>query len=157
MVKPPSVAATADLEFPLSIAQGPLWVEFRESDETSVTLNAVLCPLGRAFIDKGKIGKHYRSISRNGLVLLMSRHSVEELENAAIRVRFSIWHQSHLRGERATPRGILLCANIPEAASREGDQMGDFMRTVVARESVAEAALSIDLGAQRSLNFLSRA
>jgi hypothetical protein len=149
----PTIAKAFDVEFLRSVVQGPIWNHFRKAGESSITLDTILCPFGHAFIGKGRMGSHGRSISRNGLVLLMSRSSVAELENGRVRVRLAIWHRSHLRGERAKPWGILLCANILEA-SCGSRQLGDFMRTVVAGGPMAEAALSIDLGGERTLNFL---
>lgn len=149
----PTIATPIDGQLLRAIAHGPIWNHFRKSGKTSVMLDAILCPLGRAFIGKGKIGSHCRSISRNGLVLLMSRSSVAELENVRVRVRLAIWHRSHLRGERAKPWGILMCVNTLEG-SRKSDQIGDFLRTAITQKPIAEAALSIDLGGERSLNFL---
>ena len=149
----PTIATAIDVQFLRAIAHGPIWNHFRKSGKSSVMLDTILCPLGRAFILKGKVGSHWRSISRNGLVLLVSRSPIAELENVRVRVRLAIWHRSHLHAERAKPWGILLCANTLEG-SRKSDQMGDFMRTAIAREPVAEAALSIGLGGERTLNFL---
>ena len=151
----PTIAKAFDVEFPALGRSGAYLESLSQGRRKLNHTRHNSLPFRPPFIGKGRIGSHGRSISRNGLVLLMSRSSVAELEleNARVRVRLAIWHRSHLRGERAKPWGILLCANILEASCGSG-QLGDFMRPVVAGGPMAEAALSIDLGGERTLNFL---
>lgn len=64
--------ALAQTSLMRSIVRGPLWTEFESSPSTSLFLNVTLGPFGPAFIAKGKVGHHFKSISRNGLIILMS-------------------------------------------------------------------------------------
>jgi hypothetical protein len=68
-------------------------------------------------------------------------------------VRISSWHRAHLLREGPKPWGILLCANAVKSF-RHGDFRRDCLRTVLTREQMGNAQLSIDLGGQRILNFL---
>jgi hypothetical protein len=64
----------------------------------------------------------------------------------------SIWHRRHLRDEPPSPWGILLVAK-PAAAPRPGAQRSLLVASLGASHA-SDAALSIDLGGQRFLNFL---
>lgn len=92
-----------------SIVRGPLWDEFEASQRTSLLLNVKLPPLGPAFIPKGKVGRHFKSISRNGLVILMSTFPPRDVPNStAVHLRVAVWHRSHLQDDPAMAYGLLL-------------------------------------------------
>jgi hypothetical protein len=137
-----------------SIGRGPLWTEFESSQRTSLLLDVRLPPLGPAFIAKGKIGRHFKSISRNGLILSMSTIPLRELSDSVpIRLRLAVWHRWHAQNEPATPYGLLLHARplqITSAQSRER-----LARAEVAKSHSTDASLSLELGGERFLVFFS--
>jgi hypothetical protein len=136
-----------------SIACGPLWTEFESSQGTSVLLNVTLPALGPTFIAKGKVGRYFRFISRNGLILLMSTTSTDDLQYAtAVRLRIAIWHRSHLRTEASVPYGLLLHAQPLQTISAQSDE-APYRAEVTALHS-ANAVLSLELGGERFLNVL---
>ncbi|HLV94839.1 MAG TPA: hypothetical protein VKS44_06585 [Candidatus Acidoferrales bacterium] len=135
-----------------SIVRGPLWKRFVESAETSLTLETIVCPFGRAFISKGQVGTHHRAISRNGLVLLVSHEALASMEGFCARLRLSIWHRAFLRNKPAEPWGIILHAAIVEPP-RTADRAGGVLQASIGRAAELAAALSIELGGERTLNF----
>ena len=136
-----------------SIACGPLWTEFESSRGTSVLLNVTLPALGLAFIAKGKVGRYFKSISRNGLILLMSATSPDHLQYAtAVRLRIAIWHCSHLRTEAAVPYGLLLHPRPLQTTSAQSEE--GLYRAEITASHFANAALSLELGGERFLNIL---
>jgi hypothetical protein len=135
-----------------SIARGPLWIEFESAHRTSLLLDVALCPLGPAFIAKGKVGRHHKSISRNGLIILMSAAPLQELLDATLlRLRLAIWHRSHLPNDPATPYGLLLNVRLPRITQKQVGESG--YRTLIAAAHARDAALSLELGGGRFLNF----
>jgi hypothetical protein len=137
------------------IARGPLWREFESSSQTSLALDVVLGPLTQAFIAKGKVGRHHRFISRNGLVLVMGVEPLGEMERRRVRLCVSIWHRSHLFGEPPRPWGILVrvhCAGQLEIPSVR-ERTSTLLRAELTSVHAPDAALSIDLGAGRVLSF----
>jgi hypothetical protein len=134
-----------------SIARGLLWSEF-ESSRTSLLLDVTLPPLGRAFIPKGKIGRHFEFISRNGLVILMSAVPPKELQNpTAVRLRVAIWHRAHLHTEPTTPFGLLLHAQPLQIIATQARER--LYRAEVTASHSADADLSLELGGERFLNI----
>ncbi len=106
-----------------------------------------------AFIAKGKVGRYFKSISRNGLILLMSATSTDDLQYAtAVRLRFAIWHRSHLRTEAAVPYGLLLHPRPLQTISAQSDE--GLYRAEITASRFANAALSLELGGERFLNIL---
>jgi hypothetical protein len=140
------------LPFLRSIVRGRLWEELEASRRPSISLEVSLCRLERSFMLKGQVGRHFHSISRNGLVLLLSSRPVEELDNLQLHLRLSIWHRSHLPREPATPWGILLFAQA-SAAPYGLNREPPTLLTTLADSHATAAALSIELGGARVLNF----
>jgi hypothetical protein len=133
-----------------SIVRGLLWDEFEASQRTSLLLNVTLPPLGPAFIAKGKVGHHFKLISRNGLVILMSTVPPRDLPNSsAVRLRVAIWHRSHVQNEPAMPHGLLLHAKPLQIISTHDC----LYRAEVTASHSYYAALSLELGGTRFLNF----
>jgi hypothetical protein len=136
-----------------SMARGPLWDESEASRRASLLLNVTLPPLGPAFIAKGKVGRHFKAISRNGLVILMSTFPPRDVPNStAVRLRVAVWHRSHLQHEPATPYGLLLHAQVLQIT---GTLPHDRVyRAEVTASHSSDAALSLELGGERFLNIL---
>ena len=150
---PAKLLTPRDPLFLRSIASGPLWMKFRQSGESSFLLSALLCSFGRALIQKGRIGGHHRAVSRNGLVLFMSREPIAAMEGVRAKIRLSVWHRAFLPGEPAAPWGILL--HVTQEPSQRADAARDLLQAEITRESLATATLSIELGGERILNFSS--
>lgn len=145
------------MSFLRSIARGPLWREIENSWRTSHWLEAALPPLGAAFISKGKIGRHFRAVSRNGMVLLIGAEQHAEISAARMRLRMSIWHRAHLPNEAAEPWGILLYAQRGEANGPAAIPAAGHRGLIASLDAdhAPDSALSIELGGQRVLNFFS--
>jgi hypothetical protein len=73
-----------------------------------LSLPAVVCDLRRRFIAKCRVGDGYRSVSRNGRVLLCADRPLDELAGRAALVRVQGWHKPVLPGDRPEPYGLLL-------------------------------------------------
>ena len=138
-----------------SIVRGRLWDELGASRRSSIPLEACLCHLERSFILKGLVGRHFHSISRNGLVLLLSPRPMDELHDLQLKLRLSIWHRSQLPHELATACGILLFAQASTARHSLNGEPPTFL-TTLERSHATAAVLSIELGGAHVLNFLSR-
>lgn len=135
-----------------AIARGPLWDEFESSHRTSLSLDVALLPLGLAFIQKGKVGRHFKFISRNGLILIMTTTLLRDLpDSAIIRLRLATWHRSHLQNERAMPYGLLLHARPLQITHMQS--RAHLYRTEVIACHSEGAVLSLELGGERFLNF----
>jgi hypothetical protein len=147
--------ASAKISLAGSLASGPLWVEFESSAQSSLRFDAAFCPLGSCFIPKGNIGRHFQSISRNGLILLMSTTPAREFgQGALVHLRLSIWHRAHLPGEAAAPYGLLLHAQDLEPVESHASA-GPLYRAEIAPAPLSTRVLSVALGAGRFLNFAS--
>ena len=68
---------------------------------------ASLPDLRPSFIAKGKVGRSYRAIARNGRVLMASDRNLAELTGEVSLVRFQVWHRSILPYEPQRPYGLL--------------------------------------------------
>jgi ferredoxin len=152
---PVPLAEVEALPFLRTIVRGPLWEEFEAFCRSSLPLEVCFCHLERAFVPKGQVGRHFRSISRNGMVLMLSPRPTYELDDQQLHLRLLIWHRSHLPREPATPWGILLFARASKATDGPKSERSIF---VVALEDShdATAALSAELGGARVLNFFPR-
>lgn len=141
------------MPFLRSIAQGPLWREMEKSSRTSLSIETTLPPLSPAFLPKGQMGRHFRAVSRNGQVLLMSPQPLGEMEHRRVRLRVSIWHRAHLPREAPGPWGLLLFARALEVSAGPGVQF-PVLAAALGGAHACEAALSVELGGGRFLNFL---
>jgi hypothetical protein len=82
----------------------------------------------------------------------MSTAPLQELAvNAHVRLRLAIWHRAHLPNERATPYGLLLHAT-PRDESHLRASLIRYHAALDASHS-PDAALSLELGGRRFLNF----
>src|SRR5260370_35938255 len=86
-----------------------IWGRLLESAEAeSILFHAILCDLRPRFIPKGRIGRGYRAIARNGRVLLTSRLPLEALVGREAVIRLQPWRKIILPGEKPQVYGILL-------------------------------------------------
>jgi hypothetical protein len=134
-----------------SIARGPIWSDFEGARRSSILLDAALPCLAPAFVSKGRIGRHYRAVSTNGYVLLLTRREAGEMEDAITRLRLSIWHRSNGAGGPAAPWGIALCA-LPDCAGFA--EPPHLLFAKLDSGYASDAALSLELGGERFVNFM---
>jgi hypothetical protein len=80
-----------------------------------LSLSAVLCDLRPRFLPKGRAGRGYRSIARNGRVLLCSDRPPAELAGQTAAVRVQLWHRAVLPGDAPEPFGLLLAVRCHAA------------------------------------------
>jgi hypothetical protein len=71
-------------------------------------LTAWLCDLRPRLLPKGRAGKGYRAIARNGRVLLASHQPLAELTGRRALVRLQTWHRRILAQYPPEPFGILV-------------------------------------------------
>jgi hypothetical protein len=79
-----------------------------ESVEWPLNLRVRWCDLRPRFIDKGRAGRGYRAVARNGRILLASPVAFAELPGRVTGVRFQVWHKTILPGAPAEEYGVLL-------------------------------------------------
>lgn len=111
-----------------------------------MTLRVQLCDLRRRFLAKGRAGRGYRAIARNGRVLLASSQTLAELADRIARVRLQTWHRFILPGEPPEAYGVLLyvqplLVGEPEFVTR------------LAREADGPFELRLDVGGGSALEF----
>lgn len=140
------------VEFLRNIAQGPIWREM-ESRGSAAILRARLGDFGASLIAKGKVGRHFRAISRNGLVLWMSALPMSECCDAMLRLRISIWHRASLPGERPSPWGLLVYVEPCPSAAAGSPPPQPLYDGRFGSCASPNAALSIELSDRRFLNF----
>jgi hypothetical protein len=73
-----------------------------------LNVTARLGDLRPRFIPKGRVGRGYRAIARNGRVLLASDRPLADLCERVVGVRLQVWHKAILPGDRPEPYGLLL-------------------------------------------------
>jgi hypothetical protein len=98
------------------LLQGPL---LEPAEALPLTINTILCDLRPRFLTKCRAGRGFRSISRNGRILLASALPLDDLTGQEVRLRFQIWHKTILPDAPAEPYGLLVCADA--ASSRAGE------------------------------------
>jgi hypothetical protein len=108
-------------------------------------LSAALCDLRPRFLPKGRAGRGFRAIARNGRVLLVSDVPLAELAGRAARVRLQTWHRALLAGDRPKPYGLLLCVRGADDTPAWG--------TRLLREPEAPFGLALALGGGVVLEF----
>jgi len=122
---------------------GPLWMG-RDHGCESIIFDAVLCNLRPRFIPKGRVGRGYRAVARNGRVLLAANLPLEALADSLAAIRIQPWHKVILPGEMAELFGILICASCPDPGKPSGLHQAT-------KEPIFEACLSADLQAPADL------
>jgi hypothetical protein len=121
------------LDGPLASASEPL------------VLTARLGELRPRFLPKGRVGRGYRAIARNGRVLLASDRPVTELAGRVVRLRVQTWHRAILPGEPPEPYGLLLCVREAEAGG-EAAHTAELVARVRMPEGVARLVLDVGGG-----------
>jgi hypothetical protein len=129
-----------------------LWDDLERQGAESLRLRAELCDFGHAFISKGRIGRHARSISRSGLILLMNSMTSEELEGTMADIHLSVWHRSILPQRPPEPYGVLLTLR-PALRNRFGDRVTSTYIAALRDASSPDSVLSLDVGGGRILVF----
>lgn len=135
--------------FPAKLAdllRGPLL----ETAGWPIPLAAVLDDLGRSFLPKGRDGRGYRAVARNGRILLASDRPVAELAGQAVCMRLQTWHRRVLPQDPPTPRGILLVVR-----GDDGPRTTPIYEACLVREAEAPFALALDVGGRLVLVFRS--
>jgi hypothetical protein len=111
-------------------------------------LCATLCDLTPRFLAKGRAGRGYRSVARNGRVLLCSDVPPAELAGRVAAVRVQTWHRAVLAGDAPEPYGLVLtvrCLDRPPESP--------LFTTRLAKASEREGELWLDLGGRLALAF----
>jgi hypothetical protein len=130
------------------LLQGPL---LETAAQWPITLRTLLCDLGRTFLPKGRAGRGYRAVARNGRVLLASDRPVAELTGQIRTVRFQTWHRAILAGDSPTPYGLLLYVTSEGGPDAEAPYDTRLVRT-----PEVPFALALDLGGRLILEFRPR-
>ena len=89
------------------------------------------------------------------MVLMLSPRPTYELDDQQLHLRLLIRHRSHLPREPATPWGILPIARASIATDGPKSERSIFVATLEDSHD-ATAALSVELGGARVLNFFPR-
>src|SRR5438552_7971751 len=97
---------TSPFDWESSLLRGPL---LREAGRLPLTLHVRWCDLRPRLIAKGRAGRGYRAVARNGRVLLASDVPLADLPGRVTRLRIQTWHKVILSGDAPKPYGILLC------------------------------------------------
>jgi hypothetical protein len=102
------------------------------------------------FLPKGRAGRGYRAVARNGRVLLASDRLLENLAGRAAAVRLQTWHRVILPGDPPTPHGVLMCVRAIEE-SREA-----AYEARLSEDAAGPFAFALDVGGERVLEFRRR-
>jgi hypothetical protein len=113
-----------------------------------ILLTARWCDLGRSFLPKGRVGRSFRAVSRNGRVLLASDLPLEDLRGRCVQARLQTWHRTILAGTPPDPFGVLVCLR----GQAELQAQSSHVARLVAAETTG-ADLVIDVGALRLLEL----
>jgi hypothetical protein len=116
-----------------------------------LVLAARLCDLRPLLLPKGRAGRGYRAIARNGRVLLASDRPVEELRGRVAVVRLQTWHRAILPGDLRQPYGILVCVHDGRGPTTE-----PVYQTQLVPAGTDPFDLGLDLGGGRTLVFQRR-
>jgi len=116
-------------------------------------MTTALGDLGRAFIPKGGVGRHYRAVSRNGRVLLATDRPLEECGNRIVWLRIACSHRQILSDDESCQWGVLLVAWTPPELSAAASPRPVVYEAHISRDLAPGAELSIDLGGLRVLSL----
>ena len=128
------------------LLRGPL---LDQAGSLPLTLTAVLCDLRPRFLAKGKAGRGYRAVARNGRILLACDQPLVDLIDREARVRFQVWHRALLPGDRPEPYGLLVCID-----SRYRTAPDRLYHTRLVKSGESAADLILDVGGGLELAFL---
>lgn len=134
-----------------------IWGRLLESaDAESILFHAILCDFRPRFIPKGRIGRGYRAIARNGRVLLTSRLPLEALVGQEAIIRLQPWRKVILAEEKPQVYGIILSARCTDPAGPsclDRATQDKTFQTRLSDESQALADIALDVGGGRTLLF----
>jgi hypothetical protein len=126
---------TSPFECETNLLRGPL---VRQAGGLPLALLVRWCDLRPRLIAKGRAGRGYRAVARNGRVLLASDVPLTDLPGRVTRLRIQTWHKVILSGEAPESYGVLLCVRGEDAfaessihsASLEAPTEGDYELTL---------------------------
>lgn len=129
---------------PAGLLWGPL---LNHSPPFPLLLPVRLGDLRGRFLAKGRAGRGYRAIARNGRILLAADCPLSELPDRVVWLRVQTWHRAVLPGDRPEPYGILLCVDrsVPPAPAYGAR---------LVRCPSPTAALTLDVGGGSVLEFI---
>lgn len=119
--------------------------------QVPLRFDAVLCDLRPRFIDKGRAGREFRAIARNGRVLIASQFPLSELPELTVSIRVQLWHKIFLPGDEPAPYGILLY--LSDVVEKHTQPSYGARLTNQSQELVD---LGIDVGGGMSLTFAAK-
>ena len=129
-----------------------------QADWESVCFRALLCDLKPRFILKGRVGRSYRSVARNGRVLLASNLPLDALKDCEAGIRLQPWRKTILPGDRPEVYVVLLCVHCLDPGDHFplGRQAANAMLQSNLVKSCPDIFdLAIDVGGGMSLIFFS--
>jgi hypothetical protein len=138
------------LLFP-GISENLLTGALAQTASLPLVLTARLSDLRPRFLPKGRVGKSYRAVARNGRVLLASPVPVEALSGQLFSVRLQIWHKAILPGDLPSPYGLLLCIRAITQPPETSLQTRLIPRGFAGNETAS--ALRLDVGGGMVLEF----
>jgi hypothetical protein len=126
-----------------------------ETDQHPLVLSVVLCDLRPRFLPKGRVGRGYRAVARNGRVLLASDLGLDELGGRLALVRVQTWHKAILPGDQPSPYGLLVC--VCEAPAAEGTEVYQArLEPATTAAKAISVPLLIEVGGGMALVFSAR-
>lgn len=131
------------------LASGPI-------ESESICFQAILCDLRPRFIPKCRVGSSYRSVARNGRVLLASNLPIESLIECKVAIRVQPWRKVILPGESPETYGVLMCARCLDPGLRSGLEGHAVYHSCLVSEPQSAADLSVDVGGGKVLVFFPR-
>jgi hypothetical protein len=108
--------------------------------------SARMCDLRPRFLPKGRAGRGYRAIARNGRILLASEVDLPEVADRTVRVRVQTWHRAILPDDPLEPYGLLLCVRCEEVRA-------EYEARLVRWGQKEKSALTIEVGGGMGLQF----
>src|SRR6266849_6544526 len=131
------------------LISGPL---LESGDRQLICFRAILGDLRPRFIPKGQIGRGYRAIARNGMVLLASRYPLGELIGREADIRLQAWRKVILPGEKPEIFGVLICIQgFEDSSYLNGSEKCGIFHVRLSDVGVASAEITLDVGGGSTL------
>jgi hypothetical protein len=112
-------------------------------------LTALFCDLRPRFLDKGRVGRTYRAIARNGRLLLASDLPLSELAGRVAHLRLQVWHRAILAGDTPEPYGLLICVRGMTEA-----EVGPIHQLRLTHAPDPNAEVVLDVGGRQMLEII---
>jgi hypothetical protein len=133
-----------------------IWGHRLESaNSEAIVFHAILCDLRPRFIPKGRVGRSFRAISRNGRILLISRIPLDELLGREVVIRLQPWRKVILIGDKPVLFGILMCVQDSYTASPLDPMTTEILQARPLDSPLAPGEIVMDVGG-RSILVLER-